>query len=351
MECEINGTKIGPEHSPYMVAELSGNHNGDLDRALELISAAKHAGASAVKIQTYTPETITLDCDRSEFQLTQGLWKGQSLFALYQQAHTPWEWHEAMFRHARDIGVTLFSSPFDPTAVDLLVELGAPAFKIASFEIVDLPLVKYAARHRKPMIISTGMANTEEMAEAVAAVREVSDAPIVLLHCTSAYPAPPDEAHLRTMVDLQQRFDVLVGLSDHTTGIAVPVAAVSLGAVFVEKHFMLSRALGGVDSAFSVEPQEFKAMADACRTAWRALGRVDHSLKPSEIESREYRRSLYVVVDVPAGTELTPEHVRSIRPGRGLLPKHLPDVLGRRAMRDLKRGEPFHWDMIQSTSD
>lgn len=339
----IDGRPIGPAHPPYLIAEMSGNHNGDLSRALTLIDAAKAAGADAVKLQTYTADTITIDHDGPGFQLEGGLWKGRTLHDLYREAHTPWEWHEALFAHARSIGLTLFSSPFDETAVELLERLDAPAFKIASFELIDTPLIRRAARSGKPLIVSTGLATLGEIADAVEAV---GDAPLVLLHCVSGYPTPPEDCNLRTIPHLAEAFGAAVGLSDHTQGVAVPVAATALGAVVIEKHFTLSRADGGVDSAFSLEPAEFKAMAEAVRAAWAALGRVHYGVEPSEAGGRDYRRSLYVVADVPAGGPLTPENVRSIRPGFGMEPKALPAVLGRRAARALKRGEPLAWDMI-----
>jgi len=335
-----------PGQRPFVIAEMSGNHKGEIGRAIRLIDAAREAGADAVKIQTYTADTITLDCDRPEFRIGGGLWEGRTLHDLYREAHTPWDWHEALFAHAARVGIPIFSSPFDPTAVDMLERLGAPAYKIASFEIVDLPLVRHAARTGKPLVVSTGMASLGEIAEAVAAVREAGDNPLALLHCTSGYPTPPEDIHLRTIPHLAEAFGVAAGLSDHTHGIAVPVAAVALGATVIEKHMTLSRAEGGVDADFSLEPHEFKAMVEACRTAHAALGRVDYTLKPSEAGGRAFRRSLYVTRDVAAGEPLTADNVRSIRPGLGLAPKYLPDVLGRRAARALARGEPLDWTMI-----
>lgn len=343
---EIAGTKIGPGNTPYLIAEMSGNHMGDINRAIALIDAAKASGAHAVKLQTYTADTITIDSDQPEFRLTDGLWAGRSLYELYQEAHTPWEWHEPLFKHAAEIGITIFSSPFDPTAADLLERLKAPAFKIASFEIVDIPLIKYVARLGKPMILSTGMASLGDIAEAVMAVRETSDTPLMLLHCTSGYPTPAEECDLRTINHLSQAFGVPVGLSDHTEGIAVPVASIALGAVLIEKHFTLSRADGGVDAAFSLEPDEFKSMANACDTAWRAIGQVDYNFKQSELSGQKIRRSLYAVADIPKGELFTENNVRSIRPGLGLLPKYLPDVVGQHAARDIKFGEPINWQMI-----
>lgn len=343
---EIAGTKIGPGHSPYLIAEMSGNHMGDINRAMALIDAAKASGAHAVKLQTYTADTITIDSDRPEFLLTDGLWKGRALYELYQEAHTPWDWHEPLFNHAAKTGITIFSSPFDPTAVDLLARLNAPAFKIASFEIVDIPLIKYVARLGKPMILSTGMASLGDIAEAVAAVRETPDTPMMLLHCTSGYPTPPEDCDLRTIAHLSDAFGVPIGLSDHTEGVAVPVASVALGAVLIEKHFTLSRADGGVDSAFSLEPAEFKTMADACATAWQAVGHIGYELKASEASGQQNRRSLYAVADIAVGETFTEKNVRSIRPGLGLAPKYLPDVLDRYAARDITFGEPMNWQMI-----
>jgi pseudaminic acid synthase len=334
---------IGPGQPPFVIAELSGNHGGRLDRALALIDAAKAAGADAVKLQTYTADTLTIDHDGPGFLLEGGLWKGRTLHALYQEAHTPWEWHPALFARARELGLIVFSSPFDATAVELLESLDAPAFKIASFELVDLPLVRRAARSGRPLILSTGMASLGEIAAAVEAARP---APVALLHCVSGYPTPAEDMNLRTIPHLAEAFGVPVGLSDHSFGIAAPVAAVSVGASIIEKHFTLDRADGDVDSAFSLEPAEFRAMAEAARTAWTALGRVHYDLEPSEAGGRDYRRSLYVVADVAKGERLTPANVRSIRPGFGLPPRHLTAVLGRRAARDLKHGEPLAWPMI-----
>jgi pseudaminic acid synthase len=345
----IGGRQLGPDQPPYIVAELSGNHNGDIGRALALIDAAKAAGADAVKLQTYTADTITIDHDGPEFRVHGGLWDGRRLYELYQEAHTPWDWHERLFAHARELGIEIFSSPFDPTAVELLERLGAPAYKIASFELIDIPLVQLCAATGKPLIMSTGLASPQEIAEAVAAAQEAGDGGIVLLHCTSAYPAPMADMNLRTLQHLADEHRVLAGLSDHTLGVAASVAAVALGACFIEKHFTLSRAEGGVDSDFSLEPQELQRLVAECRDAWLALGQVRYDEVPSEAASRDHRRSLYVVADVAAGEPLTPANVRSIRPGHGLPPKHLPEVLGRRAARDLKRGSPLDWSMLQES--
>lgn len=341
----IDGRAIGPDQPPYVVAELSGNHGGRLETALKMIDAAKDAGADAVKLQTYTADTLTIDCDGPGFLLEGGLWKGRTLHDLYGEAHTPWEWHAALFERARRLGLTIFSAPFDPTAAALLESLDCPAYKIASFELNDLPLIRRAARSRRPVILSTGLATLGEIAEAVEAARS-QGAPVMLLHCVSGYPTPVEDCNLRTIPHLAQAFGVAVGLSDHTAGGAVPAAAVALGASLIEKHFVLSRADGGVDAAFSLEPAEFRAMADAARAAWSALGRVNYALEPSEAGGRDYRRSLYVVADVAAGELLTPANIRSIRPGFGLAPKYYDAAIGRRAVRALKRGEPLAWSML-----
>lgn len=342
----IAGRKIGPGEPPYIVAEMSGNHNGDINRALALIDAAKAAGADAVKLQTYTADTITLDHDGPGFRVHGGLWDGRRLYELYQEAHTPWAWHEELFAHARAIGIHIFSSPFDPTAVELLERLDAPAFKIASFELIDIPLIELCARTGKPLIMSTGLASPQEIAEAVAAAKAAGDGGVILLHCTSAYPAPPSDMNLRTLQHLAEQHGVVVGLSDHTLGVAASVAAVALGACFIEKHFTLSRAEGGVDSDFSLEPHELARLVSECRDAWLALGSVRYDEVPSEAASRDHRRSLYVVADIARGEPLTAANVRSIRPGHGLPPKHLPEVLDRRASRDLARGTPLDWSML-----
>ena len=342
----IGGRKIGPGQPPYIVAEMSGNHNGDINRALALIDAAKAAGADAVKLQTYTADTITLDHDGPEFRVHGGLWDGRRLYELYQEAHTPWDWHARLFEHARAIGIEIFSSPFDPTAVDLLAKLGAPAYKIASFELIDLPLIELCARTGKPLILSTGLASAQEITEAVETARRAGSGGVIVLHCTSAYPAPASDMNLRTLQHLAEQHGVVAGLSDHTMGVAASVAAVALGACFIEKHFTLSRAEGGVDSDFSLEPHELERLVTECRDAWLALGTVRYDEVASEAASRDHRRSLYVVADVAEGELLTPANVRSIRPGHGLPPKHLPEVLNKRASRRLARGTPLDWSMV-----
>ncbi len=335
---KISGREIGPGHPPYLIAEMSGNHNGDLGRALALIEAASNAGADAVKLQTYTADTITIDHDAPEFTIDGGLWAGRTLHELYEEAHTPWDWHPALFRRAGELGLTVFSSPFDDTAVDFLEELGVPAYKIASFELLDLPLVRRVAATGKPLIVSSGMASEAEVAEALEAAHSAGADEIVLLHCVSGYPTPASEANLNMIKTLARRFAVPVGLSDHTLGTVVATAAVALGACVIEKHFTLARDAGGPDAAFSLEPAELAALAVSCRVAWEALGRSDFERSRSEIESRRFRRSLYVVEDVASGEAFTKRNVRSIRPGFGMAPKHLPDILGKTAAQPLKRG-------------
>ena len=346
LEIEIAGRKIGLAHEPFVICELSGNHNGSLERALVMLEAAAATGADAIKIQTYTPDTITLDHDSPDFRIEGGLWDGRTLYDLYGEAQTPYEWHAALFAKAKQLGVILFSTPFDETAIDLLEGLDAPAYKIASFEVIDLPLIASVARRGKPMIISTGMANLAEIGDAVDTALQHGAPGVVLLHCVSAYPAPMEEANVRTVPDLAERFGVISGLSDHTPGSAASVAAVALGACVIEKHFTLARSDGGPDAAFSLEPAEFTALTRDCKAAWRALGKVGYDLLGSEQGNIAFRRSLYVVADVAKGEVLTTAHVRSIRPGFGLAPRHLGEVLGKVAKRDLTRGEAFSWDMI-----
>ncbi len=342
----IAGRPIGAAHPPYVVAELSANHLGELDRALALVREASDAGADAVKLQTYTADTLTLDCDDPSFRIEGGLWDGRTLYELYQDAHTPWEWHEALFAEGRKLGITVFSSPFDPTAVELLEKLDAPAYKVASPEVVDLPLIGRIAATGKPIIISSGMADLEEIEEAITTARDAGARDIALLHCVSGYPTPVEESNLRTLADLAAVFDVVPGLSDHSLGVAVPIAAVALGARIIEKHFTLSRADGGPDAAFSLEPDELRALTEGCRNAFDALGSVDYGCKPSEAATRIFRRSLYAVRDIAAGEALTPDNVRSIRPAYGLAPKHLDRILGRKARTDIARGTPLAWDLI-----
>ena len=341
----IAGRAIGPDQPPFVIAELSGNHNGSLERALQLVQAAADAGADAVKLQTYTADTITIDHQGPGFRIESGLWAGRTLHDLYAEAATPYAWHEPLFARARSLGLIPFSSPFDETAVELLEQLDAPAFKIASFEATDLPLIRRAARSGRPLIISTGMTSPAEIAEAAAAARG-EGAPVALLHCVSAYPASYADANLRMVQRLADDFDCVAGLSDHTPGTAAATAAVALGASIIEKHFTLSRADGGPDAAFSLEPDELAQLVRDCANAWSALGAADYRRGEVETGNRQFRRSLYVVRDVARGSVVTADDVRSIRPGFGLEPKHLPQVLGRVARRNLQRGEPFAADMV-----
>ncbi|MGO8795556.1 MAG: pseudaminic acid synthase [Candidatus Sulfotelmatobacter sp.] len=344
----IAGREIGPNQSVYVIAEMSANHGQSFERAVEIIHAAKDSGADAIKLQTYTPDTITIASDREEFRIGGGtLWDGRTLHDLYGEAYTPWEWQPRLKQAANDIGLDLFSSPFDSTAVDFLEGMNVPAYKLASCELVDIPLIQKMARTGKPLIMSTGMATIEEVEEAMQAARQAGAENIALLKCTSAYPAPPEEMNLRTIPELSRRFDVPVGLSDHTMGFIVPSAAVALGACIIEKHLTLSRSEPGPDSAFSLEPAEFKAMVNAVRTAEKALGRVHFGLSEKEKSSQIFRRSLYVVREVKRGEVLTADNVRSIRPACGLHTRHLPEILGHRAARDIARGTPLDWGMIQ----
>ncbi|OOE45867.1 pseudaminic acid synthase, partial [Salinivibrio kushneri] len=337
----IDGRNIGPDHPPYIIAELSANHNGDINRAFQIMEEAKKAGADAIKLQTYTHETITLNCDSEDFQIHGGLWDGQTLYELYKGAHMPWEWHKPLFEKAKELDITIFSSPFDFTAVDLLEELDAPAYKIASFEVIDLPLIKRVAQTGKPMIISTGMANEQEIADAIKTAKDNGCQELVVLHCVSGYPAPAEQYNLRTIADMAERFDVLSGLSDHTIDNATAVTSVALGACLIEKHVTLDRNGGGADDSFSLEPAELAALCRDTKTAWQALGHVNYERTEAEKGNVKYRRSLYIVKDIKAGEILTEQHVRSIRPGFGLEPKHLESVLGMKTKTDLARGTPL----------
>jgi N-acetylneuraminate synthase len=346
-EFEIAGRKIGAGHPAYIIAELSANHNQDYETALALVRAAAQVGADAIKLQTYTADTITIDCDNEHFQIRKGtLWDGKVLHELYKEAHTPWEWQPKLIAEAKACGLHCFSSPFDATAVDFLEGLAVPAYKLASFELIDMPLIRKIARTGKPLIMSTGMATLDEIDEAVRTARAAGAGPIALLRTNSGYPASPAEINLRCMANLSDTFSVVSGLSDHTLGIAVPVAAVALGACIIEKHFTLSRAVPGPDVAFSLEPAEFRAMVEAVRTAEQAVGRVQYGPTERELASRQFRRSLFVVKDVKKGEQFSAENVRSIRPAAGLHTRHLDVVLGRRAARDAPKGTPMSWDLL-----
>ncbi len=349
---EINGRKIGAGHPAYLVAEISCNHGGSFEQAAELIRAAKKAGADAAKLQTYTPDTITLDSDRPEFKIGKGSpWAGRTLHDLYKEAHTPWEWQPKLKKVAAEAGIDLFCSPFDPTAVDFLEKMGVPAYKVSSFEIVDIPLIQRIAKTGKPMILSTGLANLREIAEAVKTARESGAKQIALLKCTSGYPATPSDMNLLTIAHLAKTFHAPAGLSDHTLGTEVALAAVALGACIVEKHLILSRAKGGPDAGFSLEPQEFAAMVKGIRMVEQAIGSPDYKATPEEEKNRVFRRSLFVVADIKEGEIFTERNVRSIRPAHGLPPKELPVVLGKKAARDIAKGTPLSWDMVVSRSE
>ncbi len=344
---KINNVEIGKGHKPYIIAEMSGNHNGDIHRAISLIAAAKRAGADAVKLQTYTADTITINHDAEEFMIRGGLWDGEKLYDLYSKAHTPWEWHKRLFEVANEIGITIFSSPFDPTAVEFLESLNAPAYKIASFELIDLPLIRKVAATGKPIIMSTGNANLAEIEQAVNTAKSEGAQEIVLLHCTSGYPTPAAEANLSTMAVMREAFGVEVGLSDHTMDIGVSIAAVALGACVIEKHFTLERADGGPDAAFSLEQHELAALVANCHMAFDAIGRPNFVSTATELQTKTHRRSLYVVKDIKRGEVFTEQHVRSIRPGNGILPKHLDDVLGSVATDDISFGTALRFGHFQ----
>lgn len=343
----VNNRRIGSGYPVYIVAEMSANHGQDFEQAVKIIEAAKEAGADAIKIQTYTPDTLTINCNNEYFQIGKGtLWEGRNFYDLYGEAYTPWDWQPKLKEIANQLGLDLFSTPFDETAVDFLEETNMPAHKIASFELVDLPLLRKIARTGKPIIMSTGMATLAEIDEAVQTIRGAGGDKLALLKCTSAYPAPSEEMNLRTIPHLAEAFGLPVGLSDHTLSIAVPVAAVALGACIIEKHFTLSRTMPGPDSAFSLEPHEFKAMVEAIRTAEKALGTVYYGVSEHEAKSAAFRRSLFVVRDMKAGEMFTSENVRSIRPGYGLHTRYLDEVMRKEAIRDIRHGTPLTWDLI-----
>ncbi len=344
---QIAGRSIGVDHPPFVIAELSANHNGRLDIALRIIEEAKKAGADAVKLQTYTADTITLNSQAEDFQIHGGLWDGKNLYQLYQEAQMPWEWHKPLFEHARQVGIPIFSSPFDPTAVDLLEDLNAPAYKIASFEAVDLPLISYVASTGKPMIISTGMADAEEIQEAIDAARAGGCQQLAVLHCVSGYPAPAEEYNLRTIPDMMARFGLVTGLSDHTLDNTTAITSVAMGASIIEKHFTLDRSGGGPDDSFSLEPADLAALCHGAKTAWQAMGRVDYGRKSSEQGNAKFRRSLYFVKDMKAGDVITVENVRSVRPGYGLPPKFLAYIIGKKVKVNIFANTPTSSDLIE----
>jgi len=343
----IAGRQIGSTQAPYVIAEMSANHNGSIDTAYRIIEAAKNAGADAVKMQTYTPDTITLNSQTEAFIIRGGLWDGRTLYDLYQEAYTPWDWHKPLFDHARKLNITMFSSPFDYTAIDLLEDLNAPAYKIASCEAIDLPLIKYAASTGKPMIISTGMADAEEIQEAIDAARSGGCKELAILHCVSGYPAPAEDYNLHTITDMIRRFDLVTGLSDHTLDNTTAIASVALGATIIEKHFTLDRSGGGPDDSFSLEPKEMAALCAGAKTAWQALGQVDYGLKSSEQANVKFRRSLYFVKDLQPCEVVTPHHGRSVRPGYGVAPKNLDAVLGKRVKHAISAATPVNLDDLE----
>ncbi|WP_283710327.1 pseudaminic acid synthase [Pseudoalteromonas prydzensis] len=343
----IEGRKIGPQFPPYIIAELSANHNGDIKRAIQILEMAKRSGADAIKIQTYTQDTLTINCDKPEFKIKGGLWDGRTLYDLYSEAHMPWEWHKPLFKKANELGITIFSSPFDFTAVDFLEELGAPAYKIASFEAIDLPLIEYVAKTGKPMIISTGMANEEEIREAVETAKNAGCKELVVLHCVSGYPAPAEDYNLATIPDMAARYDVLTGLSDHTIDNTTAITSVALGACLIEKHVTLDRKGGGPDDSFSLEEPELTQLCKDSKIAWQAVGKVNYQRKKSEEGNMVFRRSLYAVKDIAEGENFTTGNVRSIRPGYGLAPKYLNDVIGKRSKIPIEKGTPLSLELTK----
>lgn len=342
----IAGRKIGEDYPPYIIAELSANHNGDIKRAYKILEEAKKAGADAIKMQTYRPDTITIDSSNADFQIHGGLWDGKTLYQLYEWAHTPWDWHKPLFDYARKLGITIFSSPFDNTAIDLLEDLNAPAYKIASFEAIDISLIKYAASTGKPMIISTGMANAEDIGEAIDAAKSSGCKDLAILHCVSAYPAAADDYNLATLVDMKNRFNLVTGLSDHTLSNVTAIAATSLGASIIEKHVTLDKLGGGPDDSFSLEPDELKQLCHDSKLAWSSLGKVNYTRSASEKANLQFRRSLYVVKPVKAGELITAENVKSIRPGFGMAPKHLESLMGKTFTQDLGEGTALRTEYI-----
>ena len=343
----IDGRPIGDENFPYIIAEMSANHNGRIENAFEIIRMAKQNGADAVKIQTYKPDTITMNIDSAEFQISGGLWEGKSLYELYEEAHMPWDWHKPLFDFARKQEITLFSSPFDSTAVDLLEDLNAPAYKIASFEAIDLPLIRYTASTGKPLIISTGMADQAEIEEAIESAIESGCSQLAILHCVSGYPAPADDYNLRTIVDMKSRFELPVGLSDHTLDNTTAITSVAMGACIIEKHVTLDRTAGGPDDSFSLEPNELKNLCELSKTAWSSLGKVNYARKSSEEGNAQFRRSIYFDKDVLAGKVISADDIRTIRPGFGLKPKHWDELIGRTLKHSVVKGQATSWECFE----
>lgn len=346
----IAGREICKDTPPYIIAEMSANHNGDINNAFRIIEEAKKAGADAVKMQTYTADTITLNSNNEDFQIHGGPWDGRFMYDLYQEAHTPWEWHKPLFDYAQKLGITIFSSPFDNTAIDLLEDLNAPAYKIASFEVIDLALIKYAACTGKPLIISTGMASLEEITEAVETAKEAGCKELALLHCVSGYPAPPCDYNLNTILDMSKRFGLVTGLSDHTLDNITAITSIALGASIIEKHFTLDRSGGGPDDSFSLEPKKLAELCLNTKIAWQALGQVDYSQKVSEQTNVKFRRSLYFVKDMKAGEIISADSIKSVRPGYGLPPRYISQIIGARLKCDISRNRPVRWENIENIS-
>ena len=342
----INGRLIGADCLPYMIAEMSANHNGDIKNAYKIIDMAKHAGADAVKMQTYTADTLTLDSDLPDFQLNEGLWAGRTLHNLYQEAHTPWNWHKDLFGYAKKIGITMFSSPFDNSAVDLLEDLNAPAYKVASFEAIDLPLIKYIAATKKPMIISTGMANLEEITEAIDAAKSGGCDELAILHCVSGYPAPSGDYNLKTLIDMQERFGLVTGLSDHTLDDITSICSIALGASIIEKHVTLDRSGGGPDDSFSLEHNELATLCTNLKIAWQSRGCVDYGRKSSELGNVKFRRSLYFIKNMKVGDIITADSIKSVRPGYGIAPKHIDELIGKKVTIDVEKNTPVRWESL-----
>jgi pseudaminic acid synthase len=348
---KINQRNIGVSYPPYIIAEMSANHNGDINNALKIIDMAKECGADAVKLQTYRPDTITIDMDSEEFICQGGLWDGRTLYELYDQAHLPWEWHRSLFDYARKIGISIFSSPFDCSAVDFLEDLNTVAYKVASFEVIDLPLIKYIALTGKPMIISTGMANAQEIEEAIEVARENGCNELAILHCVSGYPAPAQDYNLKTLLDMKKKYGLITGLSDHTVDNATAITSIALGASIIEKHVTLDRSGLGPDNSFSIESKELKDLCKTSKIAWSSIGEIDYGRKSSEIGNIKFRRSLYFVKDMHAGETITEECIRSIRPGYGILPKYKESIIGKTLKKDIKFGTKTSWEVIDQSVD